>query len=732
MAASEAYRTRDLPTLEKLAAANPSGFLSDYIAFWWIEARLPTGTRPLPPAEVRRFLLRAEGPLPDVLRADWLKSLALQQDWTTLLEEAPAYSGSDPDIVCGIAAARAQAGMADSLDLVRSVWLSGRSAPASCEPVFARLMATGQISADEVMLRYQQALSLDNVALARRVNPLLASELQLPDEAFVQMAADPAMWLAREDLRGRSRSARLLELQALVRVARGDPGRARQLWETFAKRVPAAEFGEGWGRIGLQAALRLDADALNDFRRVRDGVPSDGELEWWVRIALRASAWEDVLRATDLMSETSASQPVWRYWRARALKALGRRDEALVLLTPVARDLDFYGQLAQEELGLRPLATGTARADADEVNMLHGRAGIQRALGLFRLGLQPEAAREWNFVLKGQNDRTLLAAAELARQVDWYDRMISGAERAGPDSDISLRYPLPFRDSLHAQAHERGVEDAWIYGLIRQESRFLADARSRVGATGLMQLMPATARWVAHRINLRGFTTANTVDVDTNLQLGVYYLHKILTDLGHPVLATAGYNAGPARVRRWLDTHAIEGAAFCESIPLAETRDYVKKVMANTSVYAQRLGQDPRPLRARLGTIQAIGSAPAPEPAGVESGFDAVLAPPPAGPPSASVMAVPAVAPPASMTSAPVTAPLPAGLPAVAPLPGSLPAVTPLPVPGQNPVVPLSGLSTTLSVPGMARPRDTPPGSAEAPPPDLPVPDLPDFRPDIR
>jgi soluble lytic murein transglycosylase len=377
----------------------------------------------------------------------------------------------------------------------------------------------------------------------------------------------------------------------------------------------------------MQAALQLDPFAITAFRRSREAPPTDTELEWWVRSALRGGYWEDVLLATGMMSDSTISQPAWRYWRARALKHAGRRDEAQPLFTSISKEHDFYGQLAREEIGVPLILPNALSLDREDLAPLNNKPGIQRALALSKLGLQREAIKEWNFAIRDLKDQQLLAAAEVARQSGWYDRMIASGERAGPESDANFRYPMPFKDTVHSHSQTQGLDEAWVYGLMRQESRFLAEARSRVGASGLMQLMPATARWIAQKLGIKNFKVTHVEDVDTNVKFGSFYLRHILDDLGHPVLATAGYNAGPSRVRRWLEPHPMEGAIFCETIPITETRDYVKKVMANSTMYSARLGQPSKTLKARLGTIQALGGLKASD--AEVSDFDSLLTQPP-------------------------------------------------------------------------------------------------------
>ena len=242
------------------------------------------------------------------------------------------------------------------------------------------------------------------------------------------------------------------------------------------------------------------------------------------------------------------------------------------------------------------------------------RAGLQRALELYRLGLRAEANGEWVWGIRGFDDRQLLAAAEVARRNEVYDRAISTAERTVGLHDFGLRYPAPYRDVLKTHTAQLALDEAWVYGLIRQESRFIPDARSAAGASGLMQLMPGTASWVAKRIGLKNWRWSQVTDVDANVGLGTYYLRHVLDALdGQQVLALAAYNAGPSRARAWRPGAAMEGAVFAETIPFTETRLYVKNVMANATYYAHNFSQQVQSLKQRLGVVgprQADKEAP--------------------------------------------------------------------------------------------------------------------------
>jgi soluble lytic murein transglycosylase len=212
--------------------------------------------------------------------------------------------------------------------------------------------------------------------------------------------------------------------------------------------------------------------------------------------------------------------------------------------------------------------------------------------------------REWLWAIRDFDDKQLLAAAEIARRNAIYDRAINTAERTVALHDFDLRYLAPYRDVLKARASELGLDEAWVYGLIRQESRFVSNARSGAGASGLMQLMPSTARWVAKKLGLKSWRWSEVTEIDTNVSLGTYYLRHVLDALdGYTVLASAAYNAGPGRARAWRPDTAMEGAVYAETIPFNETRHYVERVMANTTYYAESFNQELQSLKRRLGVI---------------------------------------------------------------------------------------------------------------------------------
>jgi soluble lytic murein transglycosylase len=425
---------------------------------------------------------------------------------------------------------------------------------------------------------------------------------QQPNGGLLSAAStNPAAHLVRP-AEGAGRAARETVMFAAYRLARSAPQQAAAQWAAMEAAFTPDERAFVWGHIGLQGALRHHPDTLAWYAKAGD--MNDYQLEWKARAALRAGDWKTLIAAVDVMVKEHLDSP-WRYWKARALKALGREAEAMALLKPLSQEYLFYGQLALEDLGGKvsappPGYTPTA-ADMQAMNQ---NPGIRRALALYAFGMRVEANREWTWVTRDFDDHKLIAAAEVARRAELPERAINTADKTKSVHDFRLRYLTPHMDVLKVHAAKQGLDEAWVLGLIRQESRFMADVRSSAGAMGLMQLMPGTAQWVAGRLGLKNWRWGNVTDIDTNISLGTYYLRHVYDFLdGSAPLASAAYNAGPGRARAWRPGHVMEAAAWAETIPFNETRHYVKLVLANASYYASLLTQQTQSLRARLGDV---------------------------------------------------------------------------------------------------------------------------------
>jgi soluble lytic murein transglycosylase len=606
----QAFKKGDKNRLSALLPQTRGHVLEPLAAYWDMRARLDTA----PESEIRSFLRSYAGSYyEDRLRTDWLLQLGKRRDWANFTAEYPRYRmRDDREVRCYALATEAMNSKADVAEEAKRLWYALREADDGCTYVAEHLHSGKQINGLDLWRKARLAMDANRPRPAQAAVDIEAPRLS---EQVALIYADPAKYLDKRII-AITKNRKELAVLALIRLAAKDPDEAADLLNRrWSIQLSQEERNWTWGVIGKQAAQKLQDNASSHFAKVqKDSDLNDDLLSWKVRAALRMGQWRQVLTATQAMSPESQKDPTWVYWRARALSATAQdnaqKQEAQGLLRSIASVRGFYEQLALEELGQaitlpeRPIALNPQEKAAALIN-----PGLQRALYAIQIGLRPEGNREWNYSTNlhtpgGMNDRDLLAAADLACQRQVWDRCINTSDRTKEAIDFEQRFPMPLREIVVRKAGDIRLDPAFVYGLIRQESRFIMDARSHVGASGLMQVMPATAKWTAKKIGLTSFTPDQITDREVNVAIGTGYLKLVLDDFeGSMPLATAAYNAGPGRSRTWRNGPVLEAAIWAENIPFQETRDYVKKVLSNTTNYAAILTRQPQSLKARLGQV---------------------------------------------------------------------------------------------------------------------------------
>lgn len=589
--------------------------LEPWVAYWAIKPTLTKATQQDFDAFARAY---PHTYVLDRLRNDWLLELGRRQDWADFNRVYPHFiMRDDPQVQCYDLQSQYVTQHADVTAQVFKLWMDQRTGGPGCNSAASALLEDGAMPRD---MLWQRMRRFYDDGRAKQARDLLAPFLPPGSwRILAQTDTDSVRYLLDLVRRGpqaaiANADQRQYLVLALLSMARQDPGQAARLLQDSFSALPAPDRAQIWGRIGLSAALSLQPEAVGWFARMAQAdptyAPSDTVLEWQARAALRAQDWAQVRSATRTLIDRGDSDPAWPYWHARALEKLGHPIEGRALLAEVANPWDFYGQLATDALGMKvSLPASLPPAPMAAVAQQASRPGLQRSLALFGLDLRFDAVREWNFSLRGLDNNQMQAAAELACQQQVWDRCINTSERVKGGVDIAQRYVMPYREAIGKASKAEDVNEAFLYGLIRQESRFIANIKSWVGASGLMQLMPATAKLVARKIGLTDYSHDQIADVGVNVQLGSAYLGGLLQQFdGSEALAAAGYNAGPGRPLRWRnmglpDRPLLPGAVFAENIPIPETRDYVKRVLANATVYAAILSGKPQSLKARLGEV---------------------------------------------------------------------------------------------------------------------------------
>ena len=586
----EAAKKNDVFRTQQLASNLVNYSFDDYVAYFRIKPQLfdsAGGARNdySADAQVVAFLNQYQGTaLADRLRNDWLLVLGKRKDWSRFdAEYAKFVLDDDTQVKCySLLSKLSQGENPTKLALdARSILLDPSYFGQACQELVPALVAAGGMAPSEAKAIGRAASERGFDTMAKRLG-----------------GDDP--------------------IGEIVKVAKTDPSKAYRDFLQTSSRYSKENQAVAWGVIGQFLAKKLDPNADDAYRLQQElgynELLSVESQEWKVRAGLRAKDWALVKNAIDGMNPVvRAKDPAWTYWYGRALKAEGQEAKAKDSFEMIADQYNFYGQLAREELGKSNHAPARTKVTEQEIDAMATRKGFIRGERLYAMNLRFEGNREWNWELRNMTDRQLLAAAEYAKRINLYDRVVNTADRTKQEHDFHLRYPTPFREELSPIARQIDLNLAWAYGLIRQESRFIMNASSSVGASGLMQVMPNTAKYVAKKIGMTNYTNDKLSDTNTNLTLGSNYLNMVLIDLdGSWVLASAAYNAGPSRSKAWREklTSPTEGAIFAETIPFNETRTYVKNVLSNANYYSSVMNGQVQSLKQRLGIISPKTATP--------------------------------------------------------------------------------------------------------------------------
>jgi soluble lytic murein transglycosylase len=613
---AQAYKVRDRKRLSSQLPQVRGYLLEPWGAYWELSARLDEASS----SEVQDFFTRYSGSYQeDKLRTEWLMQLGRNRDWAAFNREYPKYRmGDDKSLRCYSLLTEHLANGADVSAAVLQNWLGQKEADEGCAAAAEQLVKDHSIQFAAVWPRARLGFENDHLRVATQAVGIL-------NDGWVknvsEIYASPAKYLNDKITAFRPKTREMVSL-AIIRLAYLDTEAAATEVNHLRWKAQLSQDERSWiwGVIGKRAALKMSNDAVGYFAQGDFSQMHEDHLAWAVRAALRAGKWKMVHDAIAAMPPAMAAEPVWTYWHARAQLVLAdseaTRAEALNLLQGIASVRGFYEQLALEELGQRiTVPERPAPLTPEEREAARNNPGLTRALYAIQIGLRAEGVREWNYstnlhVRGGLDDRSMLAAAERACQAEVWDRCINSSERTRSVIDLEQRFPMPFRSAVLARTKQIGIDPAYVYGLIRQESRFIMDARSGVGASGLMQVMPATAKWTAKKIGMTDFQPHQIAERDTNIAIGTGYLKLLLDSFGGSLpMAAAAYNAGPGRPRGWRNGPLLEAAIWAENIPFNETRDYVKKVLSNTTNYAALITGRPQSLKARLGQVGPLDSS---------------------------------------------------------------------------------------------------------------------------
>ncbi|WP_291318702.1 transglycosylase SLT domain-containing protein [Desulfonatronospira sp.] len=547
-------------------------------------------------------------PLASQLRSNWLDYLARNQQWSRLARDFQAGSSRERT-QCSYGRALLETGQRDAaFEHAEKMWLHGSSRPDECDPLFNAWRDAGMLTPE--LVRERIALSIDQgqLRLARYLGRYLPVEDGPWLDLWLDIARDPSLTPDKDWSQAAGTPREKVLVYGMKKLVRKDTPDAADDWEDILEKnqLHGKDFPEVEQDIALYLTLRRHDQALQRFQDLPDELKTPRLREWHVRTALYEQKFSEVLDAWDNLLDSQKASPRWQYWKARALEEQGFVQQASGIYLGMLGRQNYFSLLAADRLERSYILNHSPlNPHPEKIDELKRDPGIQRSLELYYLDREIQARREWMHALQGKNRESMAAAAVLARSIGWHDRAIQAAAVAGQFEDLDLRFPLSYHDLIAEYAGSRDMDPAWIMALARQESMFMPDVRSPAGAIGLMQIMPATGRSIAARLQESMNNPYRLTDPATSVRYGVFYLNLRLQELQqNPVLATAAYNAGVHRVKRWLPkSNKMPADIWVENIPFNETRDYVERVNTYTTIYQIRLGMEPTRVYQRMPDI---------------------------------------------------------------------------------------------------------------------------------
>jgi soluble lytic murein transglycosylase len=546
------------------------------------------------------------------LKRAWLRTLGDRGRWDSLL--LYARDSKDTEVQCSLAHARIKRGETEDLvPVAQKLWAVGKSQPDVCDPVFSWLKKQDGITSGLAWERIRRAMDAREPQLSRYLARYLQQGEQVWADRWYQQDRGGYRHLAKALNWPDTQKSRDITVYGLRRLARSDPDKAEKIFMRIESHFawPDDQRGGILREIALWSAVeKLEVTPLRMQR-----VPAeflDGKLlDWWARYELSAGNWQGVAAVIESMPPEQRDDSRWRYWEARAQLETGDSSSATKQLGELALEANYHGFLAADQLGA-PYNICPQEPDVTEeaIEALRKQAGFHRSLELRRAGIKNWSRSEWRVAINGLDKAGLRAAAAVATQENWPDMAIFALGNSGDLRWYEWRFPVEYGSLVFTQAANRNLDPAWVMGLMRSESAMAPDAISPVGARGLMQVMPDTARLLARQHSFKYSGRQQLMQPEVNIKFGTAYLRDLLNRFGdNPVLVSGAYNAGPHVVDRWMGERVTnDPTIWVETLPYYETRDYIPRVLAFSTLYDWRLKQPVSRLSSRMPSLDSTAT----------------------------------------------------------------------------------------------------------------------------
>jgi len=544
-------------------------------------------------AEVKDFLKRHQGtPLEWPMKKRWLiylASVGLSQPFLQNYQ-----MGTDTVLDCYALQLRLLNEPAKTIwPEVTKLWTVGKSLPKECDNLFSRWQKADQRTPEVVWARLTKTVDGGDERIIPYLRTLLPQNLQYLGDKWKQVIENPGLVQRQNFLPLKHRWEREILTYALKKMVWKQPEQALRVWQRFETdpQFTKAQRTDVARQFAIALASKNDARATKFIAMVPVALKDDLFIQWQLAWLLRQKQWQQIQQMLAELPAESRNKDNLRYWQARVLQELGQQEQAKQQLASLAEERSYYGFMAAAKLGLKPsLAHKPVPITAEQYQAFKKSAAIARMYEWQAIGRPNAAKRELTFLQKYGTEPEKLSAAKYAYDKGWYDRAIFALADAGYWDDVEMRFPMVFNQEIQKHAKAAQVDPAWAMAITRRESTFIPTAKSPVGAHGLMQIMPQTAK----HISGRRVSEQTLYNPNVNIDMGTNYLNYLMRQNNNNlVFATASYNAGYSRVKTWLPKgQQMPLDIWIETIPFKETREYVKAVLAYYQIYNIRMNQN--------------------------------------------------------------------------------------------------------------------------------------------
>ncbi|WP_293774696.1 murein transglycosylase [uncultured Pantoea sp.] len=589
----QAWDSNQMATVDQLLPT-----LQDYPLYPYLQYRLLAQDLDQETALAVQNFIRQYPTLPPArsLSTRFINVLAYRQDWQGVLN----FSPTEPKPVqarCNWYYAKWATGQQQAaFDGAKQIWLRGTALPADCDKLFSVWQSSGQLSPITILERIRLAMKAGNDSLVSYLAKTLPADYQTMSDAVQALQQDPLTVSTFASSVGPTDFTRQATIYAFTRVARQDMENARSL-------IPILVRAQKMGPEDEQALKEIvvwrmmGSDLTSEQARWRDAVVMNSEstalLERRIRLALTQHDRRGLNTWIARLPLEAKEKDEWQYWQADLLFEKGRKEEAEEILRKLMQARGFYPMVAAQRLGVDyPLQVDEApKPDSATVQ----GPELARVRELMYWGLDNLARSEWSNLIGSRTHTQQQMLARYANEQDWWDLSVQATITAKMWDSLKERFPLAWRSVYERNTEVKQIPPSYAMAISRQESAWNPKARSPVGASGLMQIMPATAAHTVKMYNIPGYSNVSQLlDPETNIQIGTQYLEYVYQQFSqNRIFASAAYNAGPGRVRSWqkISGGNLDAVAFIETIPFSETRGYVKNVLAYDAYYRHFMGK---------------------------------------------------------------------------------------------------------------------------------------------